>query len=96
VHLQIAAREISVYSKVVSDHEGRAPVPDTSFLRNLERVRGRPQPRWRGANGQRLYEWDARHGHVEVYNSRGHHLGVADATSGKLIGAPVAGRKIDV
>ena len=62
----------------------------------LERVRGRPKPRWRRHDGQRLYEWDTLHGHVEVYNSRGLHLGVADAVSGKLIEGPVAGRKIDV
>lgn len=80
----------------MSEHEGRASLPEDSFLRSLERVRGRPRPRWRSKNGQRLYEWDARHGHVEVYNSRGHHLGVADAVRGKLIGPAVAGRKIDV
>jgi len=26
-----------------------------------------------------LFEWDSRHGHVEVYNHRGYHLGIADA-----------------
>ena len=43
-----------------------------------------------------MFEWDSRHGHVEVYNHLGYHLGIADALSGKLIGAPVAGRRIDV
>lgn len=86
----------SVYFKTVVDHEGRTPVPDASFLHKHERIRGRPNPRWRSLDGQRLFEWDARHGHVEVYNYRGYHLGIADALSGKLIGAPVAGRRIDV
>ncbi|MBB5154118.1 hypothetical protein BJ970_001652 [Saccharopolyspora phatthalungensis] len=52
--------------------------------------------RWRNGRGDRYYEWDALHGHIEVYNKRGKHLGVLDAVSGEMISGPVRGRKIDV
>jgi len=51
--------------------------------------------RWRSADGKRLYEWDERHQHIEVYNQRGWHLGVADE-EGRMTGEAVKGRKIDV
>jgi hypothetical protein len=52
--------------------------------------------RWRSDGGKRLYTWDSLHGEVEVYNARGKHLGVMDAETGRMIGEPVRGRKIDV
>ncbi|QYK47103.1 MAG: hypothetical protein KF838_09945 [Phycisphaeraceae bacterium] len=58
----------------------------------FDKVHGRQ--RWRGPDG-RLYEWDRRHGHVEMYNANGRHLGVLDS-SGKSIKHAVKGRVIDV
>lgn len=52
--------------------------------------------RWRNERGDRYYEWDSLHGHIEVYNKRGRHLGVLDGVTGQLIGNPVPGRRIDV
>ncbi|WP_182704914.1 colicin E3/pyocin S6 family cytotoxin [Thermomonospora cellulosilytica] len=52
--------------------------------------------RWRNERGDRYYEWDPFHGHIEVYNKRGRHLGVLDAVTGRMIKGPVPGRKIDV
>jgi hypothetical protein len=54
------------------------------------------EQRWRNRKGDRLYTWDALHGHIEVFNSRGRHLGVLEAQTGQLIGPPVPGRRIDV
>jgi hypothetical protein len=51
--------------------------------------------RWRSPDRKRLYTWDDRHEHIEVYNQRGRHLGVADE-NGQIIGEAVKGRKIDV
>jgi hypothetical protein len=52
--------------------------------------------RWRNERGDRYYEWDSVHGHIEVYSKRGRHLGVLDAVTGKTIGDAVPGRRIDV
>lgn len=52
--------------------------------------------RWRNARGDRYYEWDALHGHIEAYNRRGRHVGVLDAVTGQMIKDPVPGRRIDV
>ena len=44
------------------------------------------RPRWRDAQG-RIYEWDKRHGTVEVYDSTGkRHLGEYDPVSGRRVG----------
>ncbi|MFM9963066.1 MAG: colicin E3/pyocin S6 family cytotoxin [Planctomycetaceae bacterium] len=51
---------------------------------------------WRSEDGKRLFTWDSLHGEVEVSNRRGKRVFVADAVSGRLIGQPVHGRKIDV
>jgi hypothetical protein len=51
---------------------------------------------WRSEDGKRLYQWDSLHGEIEVYNSRGHHLGSVDAVTGIFLKMPVKGRRIDV
>jgi hypothetical protein len=51
---------------------------------------------WRSDGGRRLYTWDSLHGEVEVFDSRGRHLGVKHATTGALIKVAVKGRTIDV
>ncbi len=74
----------------------RKSVPEHSILNSLEYLgyfSGRK--RWRSDNGW-LYEWDALHGEIEVYNKRGKHLGVMDYETGQLVKPPVKGRKIDV
>jgi len=53
------------------------------------------QRRWESSNGKRLYTWDSLHGEIEVFNARGHHLGVLNV-KGILIKGPAKGRKIDV
>ncbi|MGH6689703.1 MAG: colicin E3/pyocin S6 family cytotoxin [Gammaproteobacteria bacterium] len=55
------------------------PVPwKARFLSTLDRVPRRGEPRWRNATRDRFYEWDRRHGELEVYNNRGRHLGAVD------------------
>ena len=72
------------------------PRPRPSFVDNLERVRGRPKPRWRDRNEKLLFEYDSLHGHIEGYNLRGEHIGVFDVISGHRIGPAIRGRRIDV
>jgi len=70
------------------------PIPRPSILDMCQSIAGRR--RWRSADGSRLFEWDALHGEVEVYNARGMHLGAMDPITGDLIKPPVKGRRIDV
>jgi len=44
---------------------------------------------------ERLFEWDSRHGHIEVYDDDGNHLGVIEPMFGRKIGGPVKGRTIE-
>jgi hypothetical protein len=54
------------------------------------------EKRWRSKDGKRLYTWDSLHGEVEVFNTRGRHLGAVDPATGRLKKQPKKGRKIDV
>ena len=49
-----------------------------------------------GVVKKEYYEWDYTHGEIEVYNSRGEHLGVMDALTGDMTKPAVSGRTIDV
>lgn len=72
------------------------PPPKTGFVTTLEKVsRTNSRPRWRSADGRRLYEWDALHGEFEVYTRQGIHIGVAN-DAGVIIKDAVPGRTIDV
>ncbi|MGU3497726.1 colicin E3/pyocin S6 family cytotoxin [Mycobacterium sp. C31M] len=66
------------------------------FLSEQAELPWRGESRWRDTSDQRIYTYDRRHGHVEVYNKRGNHLGVLDVVTGEKIGDAVKGRKIDV
>lgn len=73
------------------------PIPNPSFLDTCEAIGARTgKKRWRSHDGKRLYEWDALHGEIEMYNKRGKHLGALDGVSGALIKEPIKGRTIDV
>jgi hypothetical protein len=80
--------------------EGRAgilpvPVPNSGFIAKLEYL-GQPQGRRRYRSEGRFYEWDSLHGELEVYNSRGRHLGGVDPTTGEVIKPAIRGRRIGV
>lgn len=68
----------------------------SAFLKTQERMARKGTPRWRNADGSRLWEWDQVHAHVEGYNARGQHVGVFDSQSGERIAAAVRGRRVDV
>jgi hypothetical protein len=71
--------------------------PDSGFIQGLRRTRRfEREPRWLSERGDRIYVWDGFHGHLEVYNKRGLHLGVADPLTGAMIASAVPGRSIDV
>lgn len=73
------------------------PRPNPCFLDDQQSCGSyNGRKRWRNARGDRYYEWDALHGHIEAYNKRGRHLAVLDAVTGQAIGDAVQGRRIDV
>jgi hypothetical protein len=71
------------------------PVPNSGFIAKLEYL-GQPESRRRYRDNRHYYEWDSLHGELEVYNSRGRHLGVMDAVTGETIKPAVPGRRINV
>lgn len=73
------------------------PRPNPCYLDSCvpQKAKG-GRKRWASSDGKRIYEWDSRHGEIEVYNQRGQHLGVVDAENGTLIKDAEAGRRIDV
>jgi hypothetical protein len=73
------------------------PIPRPSILDEFEAIGARQgQRRWRSDGGKRLYTWDSLHGEIEVFNSRGKHLGSLDPITGTMIKPAVPGRTIDV
>ncbi len=73
------------------------PVPKPSLLDECEYlgfVHG--EKRWCSLDGERIYTWDGLHGEIEVFNSRGKHIGVYDPINGRLIKPAKKGRKINV
>ncbi|BDM22059.1 colicin E8 [Pseudomonas sp. LRP2-20] len=75
----------------------KLPIPSPSYLDKQEYlgfIHG--ERRWRSLCKRRIYTWDAFHGEIEVFNSRGKHLEVLDAESGETIKDAVKGRKINV
>jgi hypothetical protein len=74
------------------------PIPPSRpcYLDTLTRVKRKGVSRWKNAAGDRYFEWDWTHGHIEGYDKRGYHVGVFDAVSGIRIAKAVKGRRIDV
>lgn len=73
---------------------GKIPIPADCILRTFDRVIPfSGEKRWRSKG--RYYTWDGLHGEIEMFNSRGKHLGVLNC-EGILIKSAVEGRTIDV
>ncbi|GGP62244.1 hypothetical protein GCM10009347_30490 [Shewanella algicola] len=49
--------------------------------------------RWKDKKGK-IYEWDSRHGELEMYNKSGKHLGSFDPQTGKQLGDAIKSRNI--
>jgi hypothetical protein len=45
---------------------------------------------------KQYYDWDYTHNDIEVYNSKGRHLGSMDPMTGEMYKLPVPGRTIKV
>jgi len=76
---------------------GRKPIPRPGFsdtCDHLGYIYG--ERRWRDANGDFIYTWDALHGELEVYDSRGRHIGVANPMTGERLEPARRWRRIRV
>jgi hypothetical protein len=74
---------------------GKLDPAQSPVWKQLEPYRGKTKTSGQGG-GRRYYEWDFTHGDIEVYNSRGEHLGSMDPTTGEMIKPAVKGRKIGI
>lgn len=54
------------------------------------------QLRWRSPDHKRLYTWDGFHGEIEVFTTRGVHLGAIHAESGVWIKHEDRTKRLDV
>jgi RHS repeat-associated protein len=54
---------------------------------------GKTRVRWKDEKGK-IYEWDSRHGTVELYDKRGRHLGEFDPKDGRQLKDPIKNRRI--
>jgi hypothetical protein len=70
--------------------------PDLKKVKDKNPVQGGGglRKRWTDAKGKRIYEWDSRHGELEMYRSDGAHLGAFDPYTGEQREGPIKERSI--
>jgi hypothetical protein len=83
---------------------GTGPFPAPRVLRAFpDAIRAPPKTPRRGGGGlrkrwkdeDRIYEWDYQHGSVEVYDSRGNHIGEYDPDTGRRVKGPNPDYKVE-
>jgi RHS repeat-associated protein len=78
---------------------GQASSGQTSskdFWKKLKPFRGKTKTNGLQGKAKRFFEWDHTHGDVEVYDSRGQHLGSANPDTGEMTKPAVPGRRIEI
>ncbi|WP_248742778.1 MULTISPECIES: S-type pyocin domain-containing protein [unclassified Pseudomonas] len=70
--------------------------PDLKKVKDMNPVQGGGglRKRWTDAKGKKIYEWDSRHGELEMYRSDGTHLGAFDPYTGEQREGPIKERSI--
>jgi hypothetical protein len=70
--------------------------PDLKKVKDKNPVQGGGglRKRWTDAKGRRIYEWDSRHGDLEMYRDDGVHLGAFDPYTGEQREGPIKERSI--
>ena len=69
--------------------------PENPSWEKLQPYRGKTRTNGASGKDRRYYEKDRTHGDVEVYDSRGKHLGSMDPITGRMTKPPVPGREIE-
>jgi hypothetical protein len=92
-----------VYSRPLNGDHSYHPAPDglTAFpdavrIKFKTKVQGggASRRRWKDGKG-RIYEWDAQHGAVEMYDKQGKHLGEFDPVTGEQTKPAKSGRSVE-
>ncbi|WP_263269582.1 colicin E3/pyocin S6 family cytotoxin [Pseudomonas phytophila] len=70
--------------------------PDAVLVDSKTKVQGggKLRRRWKDSKG-RIFEWDSRHGTVEIYDKQGRHLGEFDPDTGRETKPAKAGRRVE-
>ena len=68
---------------------------ESDVWKNLDNSKNGRKTSGSGSNKQ-YYEWDYTHKDIEVYDSKGKHIGSMDPATGKLYKGAVNGRRIDI
>lgn len=68
----------------------------SKIWQGLKPYKGKTKTNGESGKKRRYYEWDHTHKNIEEYDRNGKHLGPIDPNSGKGVGYPVPGRKIDL
>ena len=66
---------------------------ESKVWQDLDTYKGKTKTKGKGKSKE-YYEWDHKHGDIEVYDSKGGHKGSMDPNTGKLYKPPVKGRNI--
>ena len=77
--------------------QGISPTAADLFWNGLSHWRGKTKTNGESGKNKRYYEWDYRHGEVEVYDQNGKHLGSLDPKTGAVKpNSREPGRDIDI
>jgi len=69
---------------------------ESEVWKKLDNVRNSGLKSSGSGSSKQFYDWDYTHNDIEVYNSRGQHLGSMDPVSGEMYKPAVPGRTIRV
>ena len=95
---EIVASKIKMLAKQLEAMSPPIGMPPDCILHDkskFTKVHKNGRGRWKDKDGF-LYEWDALHGEIEVYNPKGKHIDVLDKNGKQKNKNVEKGRKIDV
>ena len=69
---------------------------ESSVWKNFDNVKGSDRKMSGNGKNRQYYEWDYTHNDIEVYDSKGNHLGSMNPETGKIYKGAVDGRKIKI
>lgn len=93
-----------IYIAINMSSSGYHPAPKDGLPGFPEAIKARPKTHIQGGGGLRarwkdpsgnIYEWDSRHGRVEMYNRKGLHLGEFDPVTGEQTKDADKSRKVE-
>ena len=69
---------------------------ESPIWKDLEPVKGRDLKTKGIGKNKRFFKWDYTHNDIEVFDSKGNHLGSMHPVTGNMYKPPVLGRRIDI